>query len=121
MRRDEFHAISQCEFRVEIAEFVAAPAILRVTVNGFRAEGAVRREGFKSCVNGDKGIVIGADDGGENRHSWLEVDADAAVGKIHHDVGAALKFGDVRQAEVDIPASSAASGEDFRWPPFGCE
>ena len=62
--------------------------------------------------------MIGADDGGQNRHGVMKVDADAAISQVHHDVGSRLQLGHIWQSEIDVPTSRAASGEDFDWKSF---
>ena len=113
VRRDEFDPVAEHDLGVEESEFVAAPAVFRVEMRGLRPIAAVGGEGFEAGVDRDEGVVIGADHGRENRHSRLEIDANAAVSQVHHDVGSGLNFGHVRQAEIDVPGSRAASGEDF--------
>jgi len=113
MGRDEFDAIAEAKFGVEEAELVAAPAVGGVEMRGLGAVAAIGGESFESGVDGDEGIVIGADDGCEDRHGRLKINAEAAILQVHHDVGTGLQFRQVEKIEIDVPGSSASSAENF--------
>jgi hypothetical protein len=119
MGRDELDSIAQAEFGFEVSEFVSGPPIFHaIEIRGLGVIRAIGGEGFDAGVDGDERIVIGTDHGRENGHGVLKVDADSAICQVHHDVGSGLDFRHVRQVEIDVPGSGAASGEDFAGEPF---